>query len=361
MMDNLYSQRGTVILTVVFVISVIAAIAVRMTGSTQLSFARAEYSVAGSHLEQALLSVESFAAWVLDEDAKDDSDNGRYAKNGIYGSYDHKQEAWAVPLEAPIDEVAVTASMEDALSRFNLNQLQGRPIEYDPGGTLNERFTTAQQRFMRLVQTYPDELISTTAAAEITQAVVDWVDMDDTPTGLGGAENSYYASLENPYRAANRFFSSVTELRQVKGISNELYTYLEPLLIALPNTLGFNINTAPVELMRVLAQQNVETPLSEEEALQLMAARPSADNKSASAYETVEQFLTSDVASQIFDTNPTLWPSANGLRTGSQYFLLTTKAQFLKYQSQQISVLKRENVTTGIKTIVIKREKRLLE
>ncbi len=354
-------QRGTVIIVVVFIVSVIAAIAIRLTGSFQLLFARADHAVAGSSLQQAVLSVEEVAAWTLDQDAEDDSNNGRYSSNGVEGSYDHLQEAWAAPLTAPIEEVAIEASMEDALSRFNLNQLQGRPSPYNPNGLLNERFTVAQQRFMRLLPTYPDEEMTVDEAMTITQAVIDWVDTDDALTGSGGAENGYYSSLEKPYRAANRFFSSVTELRQIKGITNLLYDYLEPLVIALPNTTGFNINTAPVAVMRTLNKQNIETPLSEEEALTLMSARPTTEDKTATAYQSVDDFLSSSEAGQVFDADPALWPVANGLRTGSQYFLLHTKADLSDYQSRQMSLLKRENTSTGIQSIVLKREKRLME
>ncbi len=364
--SSIYSQqKGTVLVVAVFIVSIIAAIAIRFAAGFQLSFARAEQGVMHTQLQQLVLSAEDFAAWVLVKDADDDKNNGRYAKNGIYGSYDHLQENWVTPLQVPIEEATLDASIEDALSRFNLNQLQGRPSPYNASGIFNERFTVAQQRFMRLLQTQPDDLIDASLAESITQAVIDWVDADSTPTGAGGAENSYYESLEKPYRAANGFFSDVTELRQVKGVTKEIYDYISPFLIALPNTEGFNINTASVTVMRTLNQQNVETPLTESDALILIGQRPdtlssdseNTEKESGSAYESVEDFLTSSEANQVFDTNPTFWPTAKGLRTGSEYFLLTIEVSLLEYQRRQVSIIKRENIDTGVTALVVNRQR----
>jgi len=369
---TLYGQQGTVLVIAVFIASVIIAIAVRFTSGFQLSVARTEQSIVNTQLQQFLYSIEDFSGWVLIEDAEADGADGNYIKNGVYASYDHLQERWATSIDVPIEAAKIEASLEDALSRFNLNQLQGRPLPYNVNGLFAERYTTAQQRFIRLLQTHPDG-IDVPLAEEITQAVIDWVDADNTPTGQGGAENNYYESLDPSYRAANRFFISVTELRQVKGMTNEIYSYMEPLLIALPNAEGFNINTASLALIRSLNQPNVETPLTEQDAVMLVSNRPLmtvVDNDNdldepplTEAYESVEDFLASNEASQVFGVDPIFWPSVNGLRTGSQYFILTAKVSMLDYQRSQISIIKRESTTDGaksVKTKVIRRTREQL-
>lgn len=364
-----YRQRGTILVIAVFTASIISAIAARFTTEFQLSVARAEQGTIHTQLQQFLLSVESFAGWALVQDAELDSNNGRYVSNGTHGNYDHLQEKWSAPLQVPIDDASIDAVLEDALSRFNINQLKGRPSSYNPQGTFAQRFTAPQQRFTRLLQTYPDQEISTALAQEITEAVIDWLDADNIVTGQGGAENSYYRSLDKPYRAANRFFVSITELRQIKGMTQDLYRYLEPLLVALPNKEGFNINTASIPIIRSLNQQNIEIPLTEIDAAALIGSRPLArttskeqENVPASdeAYESVEDFLASTEANQVFDTNPKLWPSAEGLRTGSEFFILKAEAKILNYQRYQISILKREMTPEGVKAIVIRRTREQL-
>lgn len=349
----LNKQKGTVLIIAVFFASVIAAIAARFTGDFQLSAARTEQGLISAQLQQFFYSVESFAGWVLIQDADDDSNNGRYKNNGINGSYDHLQEEWMQQLNAPIEEAEVTAHLEDAQGRFNLNQLQGRPSPYKPTGTFSEKFTVAQQRFIRLLQTYPGDEVSLADAVAITEAVIDWVDIDDTVTGQGGAEDSFYGSQDSPYRPANQFFTHVSELRLVKGVTREIYDYLQPLVIALPNKEGVNINTALAPVMRSLNQKNVETPLSETDVSILLSSRP--QNNTELAYRSVDGFLASSEANQLFGVDAELWPSVEGLRTGSEFFLLTSTIRLLDYQQTLTSLIKRESVDTGINTRVLRR------
>lgn len=367
---RLRRQKGAVLLLAVFIVAIIAGISTRFVADFQLTLSRAEQAKVSSQLQQYLYSVEAYASWVLVQDAETDTANGRYTLNGTYGNYDHLQEEWTTALALSLEEATVEAHLEDALSRFNINQLQGRPSPYNINGLLSERFTIPQQRFMRLLQTHPDGIVDRALAQSITESVIDWIDTDNTITGLGGAENNYYQALEIPYRAANQFFISVTELRQIKGISREIYDYLSQFLIALPNAQGFNINTASVAVMRSLNQSNVEEPLTEEEGRLLTSERPVdrgsvlKENSEESfvnaplsntAYESVEAFLTSNEGNQVFDTNPTFWPSVKGLRTGSEYFILTVKIKLLDYERKQTSLLKRESMPAGVKTTVIRR------
>ena len=364
-------QKGSVLLIAVFITSVIVAIAARFTGDFQLSVARAGHNIIGAQLQHYIYSVEEFASWTLEQDADDDNSNGRYVKNGQQGSYDHLEEEWMTELAVPVEDATITAQLTDALSRFNINQLQGRPTPYNPQGTFNERFTTGQQRFMRLLQTQPDNLVDTTLAQSITEAVIDWIDSDNTITGQGGAEDNYYSSLETPLRTANQPFISVTELRQIKGVSNDIYNYLSPLLIALPSDVGFNVNTALVPVMRSLNQQNIETPLDETDVELLLSDRPIAQQivradeqddvvDAREAFESTDEFLASDAIGRAFDNDPDFWPDAEGLMTGSEYFILEVEVTINDYQRRQISLLKRELTSEGVKTKVLRRTRQQL-
>ncbi len=88
------------------------------------------------------------------------------------------------------------------------------------------------------------------AAAEIASAICDWRDENDEPL-TGGAENSYYRSLSNPYPCHNGEFQSLNELLLVKGVEPELFRRLEP-HATLYGTGKVNVNTAdPVVLKSV--------------------------------------------------------------------------------------------------------------
>jgi general secretion pathway protein K len=58
---------------------------------------------------------------------------------------------------------------------------------------------------------------------DILDAIKDWIDADDEVTGFGGAESSYYQSIDHPYSCRNAPMESLDELLLVKGITPDLY------------------------------------------------------------------------------------------------------------------------------------------
>jgi general secretion pathway protein K len=63
---------------------------------------------------------------------------------------------------------------------------------------------------------------------EVIGALVDWIDANDVPSGLGGAETPFYEALETPYRAPNRAMRTPGELRLVRGVDTEMLNKLFP-------------------------------------------------------------------------------------------------------------------------------------
>ncbi|MBL8798422.1 MAG: general secretion pathway protein GspK [Planctomycetia bacterium] len=56
---------------------------------------------------------------------------------------------------------------------------------------------------------------------ETANAILDWLDPDDTPRS-NGAENNYYATLSPPYRCKNGPLDSLDELLLVRGVTPQL-------------------------------------------------------------------------------------------------------------------------------------------
>jgi type II secretory pathway component PulK len=56
---------------------------------------------------------------------------------------------------------------------------------------------------------------------DIANAIMDWLDPDDTPRA-GGAENDYYSGLNPPYQCKNGPLDSLEELLLVKGVTPQL-------------------------------------------------------------------------------------------------------------------------------------------
>jgi type II secretory pathway component PulK len=56
---------------------------------------------------------------------------------------------------------------------------------------------------------------------DVANAIVDWIDQDETPR-QNGAESDYYGSLSPPYQAKNNYIDSLDELLLVRGVTPQL-------------------------------------------------------------------------------------------------------------------------------------------
>mgnify|MGYP000912567392 CR=1 FL=1 len=69
-------------------------------------------------------------------------------------------------------------------------------------------------------------------------------------------EDGQYLMAEQAYRAANQPFTTVTELRLIEGMTQEIYQALRPHVAALPvNGAGINVNTATAMVIRSLHEE----------------------------------------------------------------------------------------------------------
>ncbi|MDP7041878.1 MAG: type II secretion system minor pseudopilin GspK, partial [Gammaproteobacteria bacterium] len=134
-------------------------------------------------------------------------------------------EDWAVPIEPVtigIDDLVLGEMkgwLEDAHSRLNLNNL----VKPAPGGGPDQ---IAIDQFDRL---FADLKID----RRILDNIVDWID-DDTVPYQFGAEDGSYTSLEVPFRPANNYFLSASELRAVHEVDEDVYAVLKDYVTALP-------------------------------------------------------------------------------------------------------------------------------
>ncbi len=58
----------------------------------------------------------------------------------------------------------------------------------------------------------------------VADSLIDWWDKDHNITGINGAENDYYESLEEPYKARNGEIPVIEELLMIRGV-NEIIFY----------------------------------------------------------------------------------------------------------------------------------------
>jgi len=214
-------QRGLALITAVLVVAIVATIAASLALGTQIWIRQAQNAADRAQGVKVAQAAMQFAMHVLADDAK------RNAARDDLG------EDWATQqLVTEAEEGMVAGAIEDAQGRFNLNNLiqNGQPSAPD--------LALFQRLLVNVLGTDPG----------VSDAVLDWMDADGE-LRPAGAEDLNYLGLRPPYRAANRRFESVDELRLVRGCTPELVARLRPFLSALPQPTTVNINTAPREVL----------------------------------------------------------------------------------------------------------------
>ncbi len=234
------NQNGAALVVALLIAALVAVIGVRMGNEYQLTLRRASNVIYSDQIMLYLYSAESIAKQLLLADEEPEKD--------------YRGEAWAEEYPpVPIGQGMLAAQpMRDLQGRFNLNSLLDGLGVPQGGGIQPE--SANKQMFMRLLQTFPDTVSDVSQARAIADALIDWLDDGSEPTGFDGAEDSYYAQLDVPYRTADSMMSSVSELRLVKGVTPELYRQLAPhvtVLDVIDNKI--NMNTATKNVLQAVA------------------------------------------------------------------------------------------------------------
>lgn len=230
-------QRGVALITAILLVAIATALATKLAWDNQVSMRRTETILAQEQARFFALGAEAVAIDTLRQDDP---------------AFDHMGEDWAQivpPLEIGIDETTLgqmQGRILDAQSRFNLNNLV--PSQ---GAEPSERARAQLEKLLDLLQLNPG----------LADAIIDWIDADTVPLG-SGAEDDAYTSLVPPYRAANNYFTSVSELQAVAGMDPESYATLAPYVTALSpgwcGSSGFtavNLNTASAEVIASLHEE----------------------------------------------------------------------------------------------------------
>jgi general secretion pathway protein K len=231
----------------------------------------------------------------------------------------------------PLDDIGwIRGELKDLQGRFNLNLLAVSVDEPSP----TNRFTAAQEQFIRLLQTLEDPVVSEQESIMITESISDWLDENSEPA-RDGAEDGYYSNQTPAYRTANRMISSVSELRAVANMTPEIYKALEDLVTALPETSRtLNIHTAPPRLLRSINADGNLSPLSEDEG----------ETLHLEGFEDLGGLLENP----IFAAKKDKMSKIKGLLdVKSSYFLLEATVEVAGKEMHLYSVLERRNRKVG--------------
>ena len=267
-------QRGVAIITALLVVMLAASIAAFLLA--QQSQALTRTARAGERAQAGL-----YAAPTLD-----------WARAALFQMQKKDparvdlSQPWAQGINAiPIDGAMASGTLRDDGGLFNLNNLVKTVAKSEPD-------IAVFRRLLKGLNLNPD----------LADAVVDWIDADDEPSGGGGAENSTYLALPQPYRAGNQNLQQVDELRRIRGFDAATVSRLTPFVTALPFRTEINLNTAPQEVLAALF-----SALADDEITALAKRRltsPFADKAKIKEYlKTVSPAIIDemvDVKSQFF-------------------------------------------------------------
>lgn len=312
-------QRGVILIMALLIVVLVTTVVVSVSWRFQLSMLRNENRWHGAQARAYMEGGEQLVRKILWEDRAE-------------GEVDHLGEIWTQISGQPMqtDEGWVGGNIEDAHSRFNLNLLADRrpvPGQNNPNANPNgsqdpwELLNADQRRFVRLLQTIELESgpVQYQTAMEIVDAIRDWMDPDDQVSGFGGAEADYYQDQEPPFPITNGPMTSVSELSLIKGMTPEIYEQLVPLVFALPEGEGMNINTLKPELLPMLNRKSQTLPLTPDEVKLLEEERAQATE----GFKSVDEFFGGVNAQTLLGDGTDV--EKDSLGVGSRYFIFAAE------------------------------------
>ena len=304
-------ERGIALLLTLLVLTLLVALILEFDAE-----ARREYRDAAAFRDTfkatvlARASVQA-ARGVLQQDFLKDKQAGQ--------PFDALTDLWAFPItNYVIGDGLLNAKIEDERGKLNLNDLavSGDPI-------IKKAKVGRVKRLFELVQINPD----------LVDAIVDWVDQDETPEP-SGAESIYYQTLRPSYRAANAPLQTLLELRLIKGMTPEIMAKLSKLVTVYPpeGQSKVNLNTADP-----LVIQALDPGITQSVAADIIQSRP---------YKTIQEL---DRVSSFEDIGKVL-RTQNLYDVQSNLFLARMTVKVNEVTRNAVVVLQRDT-GTGMSTV----------
>ncbi|GAA3920166.1 type II secretion system minor pseudopilin GspK [Litoribacillus peritrichatus] len=327
MINKQFNQSGLALVSVLFitalVVTIITAISHRQTLDIQLT----GNLVFRTQAFQYAKGAEVFASEMLFRDFEED---------GSGSLVDGPNDAWVkYGAVLPMDDGVIEVELWDLQGLYNVNNLVNN--EYK---VVAEQLDYLDRLFQRV-----SALHTVTINQEIAQSIADWIDEDDSSTGLGSEEGDYLVKTP-AYRTANFYMSDSDELLLIEGVNFEIFDLIHPYLSALPtNAAKLNINLASKELLLAIHPDIKESDIDE-----LIKDRAEEDNE----FKDVATFLAHPAFAGLKDPAP----KADSFQVYSNYFLLKSRITLGDRVVQMHSVLYRDETDGRTKVLTRNMSKR---
>lgn len=267
MTENSKKERGTVLLTTLLIMTVMAAITVALLEDVQLAVKRTVNVQAYAQADWQADGAEEFVLAYLKNDF---ANLAPEAKGALLQS--------RAPLVLPTPDGAITLTLKDASQCFNLNAVVT---------TEGTRDDSAVLEFTRLADLLG---LAQNQASALANTLVDWQDIDQQQS-QGGAEDGTYLRKIPPYRTADTSLRGPEELRALHGMDEELWQLFKPFVCT--GDVAFrpkiNVNSLTAERLILLAAALSET--TETTADAVPAAEALLQNRPLTGYSNDEQII----------------------------------------------------------------------
>lgn len=290
-------QQGVAIITALLIVAIATTVSISIGSRLQLDVRRTANVITADQAWQYTLAAENWTRRILEQDRKDNN-------------FDHYGEDWAIELPAlPVEGGYIRGKVTDLQGCFNLDNLV-------QNGAINAVAVERLKRLLTNLQLRP----------ELSDALIDWLDPDVQTTIPDGAEDGYYMNLEQPYRSANSYMLSPSELRLVRGFEDTaVYNQLRPYICAFGATTPINVNTATAEVLRSLASN-----MSESDADAIIKQRDE------NAFQDINAFFS-------FNNLKDIIKKTDNLSVNSEYFMLESESKIGQVRVQMYSIINRNN------------------
>ncbi|MBS1196330.1 MAG: ral secretion pathway protein [Proteobacteria bacterium] len=219
-MKSARANAGGAIIVALLAVALVTASATFLIRSQSMWVMQTQTALSLSQGRQLLLAGLDWSMSILADDAHN-------------SSIDHNHELWATRLPpSKAEDWEIVGSIEDAQSRFNLNNLVRN-------GKLSPPDMAVFSRLLLEVGAHP----------HLAQTLADRMDDDSEIGTSGSAEDGEYLKQIPPYRVANRPLTELANLARVSGFDAEIIARLSPLVTVLPRPTPVNINTAPPKVL----------------------------------------------------------------------------------------------------------------
>lgn len=225
------NDRGTVLLTTLLIMTVMAAITLALMEDIQLAVKRTVNVQAYSQADWQADGAEDFVLAYLQNDF---AALEPVAKAALLQS--------RRPLILPTPDGVITLTLKDASQCFNLNAVVGETGEQNASAALE---------FGKIAELLG---LPQNQATALSNALVDWQDPNQQQLP-NGAEDGTYLRKDPPYRTADTSMRGPEELRALHGMDEDLWELFRPFVCTGgPGEMPVvNVNSLTVERIIILA------------------------------------------------------------------------------------------------------------